>query len=530
MLEVFKKSNKSKFILTFIFNLIRHIAEYGISFSFALFITAPLTVTKIETLLIVLIILFIVYLLAQYGYIYNAEVFYFQLEINVQKLYFEKLLKMDNTKIGSYNTGFISGLINEYAFNVSYLASDIARIIIPLVIGIGSFLFIAFSHSFLLGFISLISFILIITIRFYMNQKKQKLTSSYYVSQSKYKGSLIDFIYNIKTIIKLKSKNFAYDKVKREKDKCIEDKEIETSYKACIQFVFEMLTNGLYIILFLFVLKDLDNGIDVMGYLMFYITVMGKVISNLKDASSAISDVLDYMTSKKKLDEIITNLQDKDIITNFDKVEIRNGIFSYPNNKTKIIIPHFSVERKDKISIIGESGQGKSTLLNLLTGIYELNSGRIVVDNQGIKNSVIDAVYVSQEIEVFNLTIRDNLLLGKDISDDKIIEIFKDAGLYEWYQTLPNGLDELVGEKGIKLSTGQKQRLNIIRGILIDADTYFFDEPTSNLDVESEEKIYQMIDKYLKDKTYIIVTHRQRLTDLCNKHYVFKNHIMKEVE
>ena len=87
----------------------------------------------------------------------------------------------------------------------------------------------------------------------------------------------------------------------------------------------------------------------------------------------------------------------------------------------------------------------------------------------------------------------------------------------------------MVGERGIKLSAGQKQRLNLIRGILIDKDLYFFDEPTSNLDSLSEEKITNMIEKYLKDKTYVIVTQRPKLKELCNKHYIFENHMMKEI-
>ena len=106
--------------------------------------------------------------------------------------------------------------------------------------------------------------------------------------------------------------------------------------------------------------------------------------------------------------------------------------------------------------------------------------------------------------------------------------MFEDAGLTEWFLNLENGLETVVGEKGVKLSAGQKQRLNLIRGILIDKDLYFFDEPTSNLDSVSEEKITNMIEKYLSDKTYVIVTHRPRLTGLCNKHYRFENHIMSE--
>ena len=99
--------------------------------------------------------------------------------------------------------------------------------------------------------------------------------------------------------------------------------------------------------------------------------------------------------------------------------------------------------------------------------------------------------------------------------------------VYREKDTRHNGGNER--ERGIKLSAGQKQRLNLIRGILIDKDLYFFDEPTSNLDAVSEEKITNMIEKYLKDKTYVIVTHRPKLKELCNKHYVFDNHIMKEL-
>ena len=529
MLEALKRSRKIKLILTFIFYTIRYLAEYGISLAFAFFVTAPLTEIKVESLIIVLVILFIIYLIVQYGYFYNAEVFYYQLEIDTQKVYFDKLTKMDNSKIGIYNTGFISSLINEHAMNTTWVISDVAEIYTPLLIGVGSFLFITFSNSFILGIISLVSFILIIVIRYYMNKKKQKLTAKFYESQSVYKGNLIDFISNIKTVIKLSSEDFAYDKVKEAKEKCIIDKEVETKYYAYIQTVFDTLTNGLYIILLLFTLKDLNNGIDVMGTLMFYLSVMGKIIMNLKDASKSIGRILNYQTSKNKLNEVIGELHEKELSKKFTNLEIIDGKFSYPNTDTIISIPNFKINKKDKISIIGESGQGKSTLLNILTGIYDLNDGKFLIDSKEQKDSIIDAVYVSQEIEVFNLTIRENLLLGKDIKEEKIIELFKEAGLYDWYINLPNGLDEFIGEKGVKVSVGQKQRLNIIRGILNNKELYIFDEPTSNLDEYSEQLIIKLIKKYLKDKTMIIVTHRKNLISLCNKHFKFSNHTLKEV-
>ena len=175
MLNVLKRSRKNQIILTFVFNTMRYLAEYGISFAFALFITSPLTTFKVESLLITLIILFLITLIAQYGYFYYAEVFYYQLEINSQELYFDYLTKMDNKRIGNYNTGFITSLINEHAINTLCVVSDIAEVYTPLIIGVGSFLFVTFSNSLLLGVISFFSFIVIVIIRFFMNKKKQKL-------------------------------------------------------------------------------------------------------------------------------------------------------------------------------------------------------------------------------------------------------------------------------------------------------------------------------------------------------------------
>ena len=204
-------------------------------------------------------------------------------------------------------------------------------------------------------------------------------------------------------------------------------------------------------------------------------------------------------------------------------------IFSYSKDSTKIKIPEFILNLGDKISIMGESGQGKTTVMNILAGLYPIETGKLLINNEQVKDSRLDLAFVSQEVDLFDLSIRDNLCLGKDISDKKILGLLEEAGLRNWYDELPNGLDTFVGERGIKLSAGQKQRLNLIRGILIDKELYFFDEPTSNLDKLSEEKIINMIEKYLKEKTFVIVTHRSRLKKLCNKHYVFEEHIMKEI-
>ena len=268
---------------------------------------------------------------------------------------------------------------------------------------------------------------------------------------------------------------------------------------------------------------------DALPYLLFYVTLFETLYSKISSMARVLDSNVQLKTAQKQLEEYLKGSIELKKCKDWKNIKLQEVVFSYTENSTKIKVPEFTLNRNDKISIMGESGQGKTTMLNILAGIYPLQKGSLLIDGIEKTNTKLDLVYVSQEVEMFDLSIRDNLCLGKNIPNEKIFELLDEAGMISWYKELPDGLDTMVGERGIKLSAGQKQRLNLIRGILIDKDLYFFDEPTSNLDAVSEEKITNMIEKYLKDKTYVIVTHRPKLKELCNKHYVFDNHIMKEL-
>ena len=287
--------------------------------------------------------------------------------------------------------------------------------------------------------------------------------------------------------------------------------------------------NLLYLVVLVSTIIMVKNGQDGLPYLLFYMSALGKLYSNLNSLVRLIDTSVRFKGAKEQLDEYFKNSKDIKLIDNFKKIKLSNVVFSYTKDSEKIKIPEFVLQKGDKISIMGESGQGKTTTMNILAGLFPLEKGNLLIDNKKQKNVRLDLVFVSQEVELFDLSIRDNLCLGKNIPDDKILELIEESGLSNWYKQLPEGLDTVVGEKGIKLSAGQRQRLNLIRGILIDKELYFFDEPTSNLDSISEEKITNMIEKYLKDKTYVIVTHRPKLKELCNKHYIFENHMMQEI-
>ena len=181
------------------------------------------------------------------------------------------------------------------------------------------------------------------------------------------------------------------------------------------------------------------------------------------------------------------------------------------------------IKNKDKISITGKSGQGKTSIINLILGNITTYKGQAKIDGNNMRDYKLDIGVVSQEIELFNMTIKENLCLDKNISDEKIINYLKELELDEIIM-FEDGIYTIVGEKGLKLSTGQKRRINILRSYLMGKDVYILDEPTSNLDKHTEEIVVDFILKHFKDKTLIIATHNEKINEICNKFYHFDNH------
>lgn len=526
--DMFKFVDKKKMTLVFILDLIYNLALYGISFALSYYVTSPITNEKLVHLLLSLIVLYIIAMLFRWLFDKLSQVFLYRVEYDAKSYFFKKLFKINPKSFYKHHSGYIQNLIEKSSQDYAIIIEVALYNLLPLLVGLLSFLYMSFKESVLIGSICLIFLLSAFIVRYYMQKNKKKYSKVLSESRASYDGSLIDFIQNIFTVIKLNAENFTNKKLSEKQDKLIDALQDNENKMANTRAVFSFLTNIIYVLIVVIAIFIFKSGKDPLPYLLFYISILGKVITELESCSKEIEHVFRFQVNKKQLDEILDDKNPDTLVKKWNNLQIKDGIFSYTNRSFEISIPNFEFNKGDKISVMGESGQGKTTILNVLSGMYDLKSGDLIIDNKVVKDKKLDIVYISQEVELFDMSIRENLTLGKNISEEKILSLFEDAGLMEWYNNLNNGLDEVVGEKGVKLSAGQRQRLNIIRGILIDKDVYFFDEPTSNLDKESEEKIVSMIDKYLKDKTYIIVTHRESIKRLCNKHYVFKNHTMLE--
>lgn len=240
----------------------------------------------------------------------------------------------------------------------------------------------------------------------------------------------------------------------------------------------------------------------------------------------------------KLLDTEVEEIKDLDEakLANLNNIniELRNVDFSY--DKERKVLENINIEMKNNkmIALVGESGCGKSTITNLLLKQNKVDSGEILLNGINLNEIPFDVLtkkvgFINHSAYIFNGSIEDNIRMGKnDASYDEIYDALKKANLYEFVMNLPQKLNTNVGEGGSLLSGGQKQRLALARTIITDPEIYIFDEATSNIDVESEEKVWESIYKLAKNKTVIVISHR--LANVKNAHAIYvldKGHIVE---
>lgn len=240
----------------------------------------------------------------------------------------------------------------------------------------------------------------------------------------------------------------------------------------------------------------------------------------------------------KLLDTEVEEIKDLDEakLANLNNIniELRNVDFSY--DKERKVLENINIEMKNNkmIALVGESGCGKSTITNLLLKQNKVDSGEILLNGINLNEIPFDVLtkkvgFINHSAYIFNGSIEDNIRMGKnDASYDEIYDALKKANLYEFVMSLPEKLNTNVGEGGSLLSGGQKQRLALARTIITDPEIYIFDEATSNIDVESEEKVWESIYKLSKNKTVIVISHR--LANVKNAHAIYvldKGHIVE---
>lgn len=270
-----------------------------------------------------------------------------------------------------------------------------------------------------------------------------------------------------------------------------------------------------FLIIFLYKNKVLD--------LINYISEIREKLADGKVSAQRVFDIISYNSFSK---ETYGNLNIKNIK---GSIEFKNVKFKYNSNNLFNNL-NFKINCNQMVAIVGKSGEGKSTILKLINKSYSTNDGEILIDNYNINTLSEETIknnisIVSQSPYIFNLSIKENIKLANPQATDKEIEeVCKEAQLHDVIIEMQDGYDTIVGENGVILSGGQKQRLAIARALIKKSKIILFDEATSSLDNNNQEKIKNIIKSLSKDHTVIIVAHRLSTIIDSDCIFVLDNH------
>ena len=269
-------------------------------------------------------------------------------------------------------------------------------------------------------------------------------------------------------------------------------------------------------------------GLDVLITLIAYIAalgfplmMMGQIMLVYIQADAALTRVREILESNPEIKDLADAIP---IISLKGDIEFDNVSFGYTSEKRILKDVSFNVPAGKVLAILGTTGSGKSTIINLIPRFYEVSDGRIKIDQKNIRSYLLRDLrksvgIVSQETFLFDKTITENISYGKkEATMDEIIEAAKIADLHDFIMSLPKGYDTMVGERGTRLSGGQKQRLSIARALIIKPKILILDDSTSSVDVETEFRIQKALSKIMKNSTSIIIT--QRISTIREANYI----------
>lgn len=489
----------------------------------------PIDAGKMINLLIgIVIISFAGNLINGFGFIHYNK-FETNIEINVKTDMFGQLMNVPTQKIIQSDNGTVKTIIDNSIEAVKNL-QRFATQVVNTAIGFAGLFAIIFTQSRVIAVVSFILISLAVFFNYKTNKRYEELSGAW-IDEVKRRNGFINNLYNnILTISKLQKGAFFNSQ------EILRDLHLLKKRNSLDKFLAKRDTAmGFLMSLYLIVLITdaiimLKNGdASATGYIVFYLGTVDKIRREIERSKDIFTAVTELKKANQDIDDFFKDNENKRVRKKaWSRFAVNNLSFSYQSSKNNICVPSFVIKKGEIVSIMGESGQGKSTFLSILAGHLKKSKGKIMLDGKTCLTGIPDSEYVSQTMALFNISLWDNICLGTDIPKEKVDCLFEKAGLKEWLDSLPEGYETKIADDAANISDGQKMRIKFIRAILRDKGSYLLDEPTANLDKSSKELIIKMIKEFLKDKTIVISTHDQEITKICARHYYFSENILKE--
>ena len=443
------------------------------------------------------------------------------------------LIKADTKLIDKKHSGkFISNLTYDVS-HITNLLSDAILVFSKDSLTLIGLLTVMFYQNWKLSLISIIMIPLTSIVAKSLGKRMGKVVTEAQEKSGFLNTYLIEIFKNHKLIKIFQKENYEINRadshVEKLKDK---NKKIRLIYVR-ISPIMETFTGIMIAILIYYSGKLIFNGeIDINNFFSFLAAMMlayqpvrslATVNMAINQGLSAARRILPIIDQKNS---IIEKNDDTDLKINKGTVKFENVSFKYDSEEKKVLKSiNLELEGEKMTALVGHSGSGKSTILNLIPRFYNILDGDIKIDNQSIYNTKIFSLrknisIVSQDTTLFDDTIKNNIAYANlDASDEEIIEAAKLSYSEEFINNLPNKYDTIIGEDGVRLSGGEKQRISIARALLKKSPIILLDEATSSLDSETEEKIQKAINILTKNRTTLVIAHR--LTTILNSNKIY---------
>lgn len=433
------------------------------------------------------------------------------------------LLKHSHLFFSNHKVGSLAGDVNN--FSRSYLSLMDALFLVGsqiIVSFVASLVVIAvMSPILLIPLLLLTAFVLLESVNalkkraVYRNQRKEM--------QSHITGTIADVLGN-QTLVRM----FARQKSEiatvineRVEIESVASKEIDA-----IQTSAEVRMGGLFLFqacIMLLAVYLVSHGLVSVAALVFMVAYLMRVTSAMFQINSVVRQAEQAFLDAAKITELLSNNVDivdapdaKNLVVTRGEIAFKNINFSYSDAQNQQVFKGLSltIPAGESIGLVGKSGGGKSTLTQLLLRYMDVQDGSVIIDNQRITTVTQDSLraqisYVPQDPYLFHRSLRDNITYGKeDATEKEIRNAIEKANARDFIDALPEGINTIVGERGVKLSGGQRQRIAIARAILKDAPILILDEATSALDSESEKLIQDSLETLMQNRTSIVIAHR----------------------
>lgn len=481
--------------------------------------------------LVALVVLAISRGLFRYGEHYFGHFVAFKVLADFRREIFSKLRRLAPSKLDSQDSGELLKLIGE---DVEALEVFFAHTLAPITTGtiVSILLFIYFLyHNFVLSLIAIaVYFTLAVIIPNVFSSKLKPHLEIQQKFRKSYTSYFLDSLKGMKDLLQLGVEKERFENLERE-SKIVNEKERKVSKLNFLQFAFSFLVIGFGVLAFAYADFVLINR--------KLITVKNAVIT-LAVFSSSFAPFLELSrlplglgralqagrNTFRLLDEEEQGVNDgRKEIVNLDEIKFENVDFSYPN-RDKLIFENLNLHFEDKkiVGLVGESGSGKSTLMKIVMKWYMAKNGKVFLNEDDIleidsKKLQEKIAYIPQFPQIFSQTIRENLVLGNDkITDEEILEIAEKCRLKDKILSTENGLYTKINSEKIIFSSGEMQRLELMRALLKKAEVYIFDEPTSNLDTLNESIILNLIRENCKGMVFLI-SHRMSTVSFADVIY-----------